>query len=185
VTLPDGRVAYCSSAQIAKIADPQVVMRPRPAPQVGDAVMFYHPASPRFGQSGVVESIEDGIYAVRMARGELRRANASRLQSVGPVTEPEAVLPGLERTVVDLRPAEPATTMPTRVWRVGDRCRLLPNCRDISVRREDINGLATVTRVNARGIVSSVDSDSGYNWAVSNYNVEPVDDNGVSVEAAE
>ena len=189
VRLVDGREAFCTSGSLTKVPTPKGhELTPRTDPHIGETVMFNHFSSPRFGQRGVVEKIENNgplsggpTLTVRFPDGSTRRAAPVRLQRIGPEVMPDPTLP------MDLPvPAQPSnvTYHPPHVWQVGDRVRLLPNCIEVSIPARDIGQEAVVREVRD-GHPCFIDMASGRgSWNVRPGMVELIEA-APSVEAAE
>ena len=171
VLLSDGRIAYCSLADVRKLSANEqalVVMRPKPEPREGDRVMFSYHASPRFGQVGVIDSVilEPGddvpLYRVRFSDGTTRRGAASRIQLSG------------EQQLDLLR--EP------RHYVVGDRVRFTPECIGSAISTNEIGRMGSVVAVK-NGKATAVRSDRGEIWATAERDIEYAPASGV--QAAE
>lgn len=189
VRLPDGREAYVGFDQITKVPDPQVCMRERPTPQVGDRVTFNHPSSPRFGQTGVIEAEQADadaqgrtLYNVRMTDGAMRRAAAARIQSTGPSPEPEADLLAGTPTIVPA-PEPVAYNATTHRYRVGDRVRIKEANDMMGIRRSEIGRLGVVEAVHSNGEPRRVRTND-YLWQVDRTVIELVEA-VIEIEAAE
>ena len=165
VTLTDGREAFCKIEGLTKLSAEEaegLVLATRSNPRVGETVMFSHHSSPRFGQRGVVESIETieekEFLTVRFPDGMSRRAAPVRLQRIGPEVEPD---PGLPMDLpIPERPSNVAYR-PPHVWQVGDRVRLLPNCVNVSIPAYVIGQEATVISL-MDGQPRSIRMETGY-----------------------
>ena len=132
--------------------------------------MFSHYSSPRFGQRGVIESIEttrEGkSLTVRLPDGMSRRAAPHRLQRIGPEIGPS--LP------MDLPiPEQPSNVAywPDHVWRVDDRVELLPTCVEGSIPSREIGQEATVVSLED-GHPRIIRMNDGKEWFVREGMVE-------------
>ena len=169
VMLVDGREAFCTSDSLTKLSAAEtegLVLATRSDPRVGETVMFSYYSSPRFGQRGVVKSIEmsgsEKTLFVQFPDGMSRRAAPSRLQRIGPEVEPDPSLP------IDLPiPKRPSnvTFHPDHVWKVGDRVEVKANCTSISIPDYAIGQEATVVRVED-GHPRVIAMSDGEQWLV-------------------
>jgi hypothetical protein len=176
VRLTDGREAFCPCSSLTKVPTPDgASIMPKTDPHIGETVMFNHFSSPRFGQRGVVEKIEnDGplsggpTLTVRFPDGSTRRAAPVRLQRIGPEVEPDPTLP------MDLPvPAQPSNVAyrPPHVWQLGDRVRLLPNCVEVSIPAREIGQEGVVIRISFERLV--VRMETGHASTGNEWNVRP------------